>query len=376
MSPSSSRNTKSSQPASELFFPIIFTVIALVATTSLVIVKTRASNEQANVVQEARTQVVAPTIDTETLTQSQGGQAPTTVGYQGALPLPSNPNQILLTSGAQSDPVTLEVQFTDTNGILSAIKQANASIKVVMAYGTSQVTDCTQAQLDGTSCWQDTFAGTDARVAANTQSLDEPHGTLTVPMTLPFFAKSGTWSVYYEIIPVDETGVAHPEKSVSNSAETVALRGVVGKLVAILVSPATVEYFKNGQTLAPQDISDPATITVTSQGNVLSYASIYGDPAGWTCDSGQHMSVDITHFKGGTGMTYAGADAQTLLGGDANRVRITDGVTAWTIPVSSGSQTGVVSTAGQNSFETMIKVPIVVGTCSTVATVLAEDASL
>ena len=358
-----------------MLFGVIFTLIALIALGSLVFVRSSAQN-QATVTQQAFTHVVMPTIDSETLTQDQGGTEPVVVGYVGASDLPSNPTQVVLTSGSLSTPVILEVHFTDTNGVATAIKNANATVKVVAAYGSQQVTDCTTANLDGTSCWQTSFSGMDDRIQANSSSTGEYQGTLIVPSAFPNYAKPGIWSYYIEVTPVDETGAAAPTYKMTNAGEANLLRASFGKLVAIEVSPAIVNYYKNGQSLAPRDISDAEPITIQSQGNVVSYVSIYGDAAGWSCDSGQTMSVDVTRFKGGTGLVYTSSDAQVLAGGNANRKRITDGATDWMVPVSTGTQDEVLNVQGQNSFETMIAVPIVVGTCTTTATVLGEDASL
>jgi hypothetical protein len=317
-----------------------------------------------------------PTFDSEALTQDQGGSQLATVGYVGSADLPINLTQVVLTAGRLSTPVTLEVHFSDANGVISSIKNANASVKIVAAYGGTQVTDCATASLDGTSCWQTAFNGLDDRIQANTNEASESQGTLIVPMAFPSYAKPGVWSYYIQIVPVDQTGTAAPNYALTNANEADWLRLSFGKLVAIEVSPSVVNYYKNGQSLAPRDISDAEPITIQSQGNVETYVSIYGDPAGWTCDSGQSMNVNITHFKGGTGLTYAGTGAEPLAGGYVNKQRITDGATAWTVPVSTGAQDETVAVQGQNTFQTMIQVPIVVGTCTTVATVLGEDASL
>ncbi len=358
-----------------------FTLIALIALLAIVLVRTKAQTSL-DLNQTMNYSPTAMTLTNQALMQESSTTTIDVGGINGATP----PNNVHLTAGSLSDPIHLTGTIVNNNGVnLVLVGKKSATLHVIAVQGTTQVTgSCKDLGLDGTVCWEADASGdqfvSSGYLTPASGALTQTQATLDVPISLPHFALNGTWTIYWQLVPVNVAGDANPSYALDNSG-TSALRMSVDKLVAIDVSAnngsEAVYSAVGGGSIVPLVASAPVTIAVTQKGNVVDFDKVYGTD--WTNSSnGQTMPVGITHFLGTALPSYTDKDAETLVsGGPDYAIQVYDsGKKDWVVPTSVGSQDGTVKTAGTNHYDTMIMSPAGrTGSFTATLTNIAADAS-
>jgi hypothetical protein len=231
---------------------------------------------------------------------------------------------------------------------------------VVAVQGDASQQSCNQN--DGGHCWTAQFSGSDlSAVTAASPDPDEVNGHFFVPISLPYYAQSGTWTLWWSIVPVDVNGVPQPHYALTN--DSTPLRFIVGSLTAARTTE-TLSYTVRGQVMPSDQDSDPEPVTVFQQGNVP--LSLYVSGSDWTCSGGRSMPVSITKVTGASHLTWNDSSAKTLVTSKVSRIQILgEADTDWSIPLTEGNMVGRESRSGESTYLTMIHpLPDIYGTCS------------
>jgi YVTN family beta-propeller protein len=350
------------QGSSVRLLSLVVTLVAVVGLFAVVFVRSRADTTSTKDVNQSMD--YSPTSMTLTNQALMQESATTTIdvgGINGATPL----NNVHLTAGSLSDPIHLMGTIVNNNGVnLVLIGKSSATLHVIAVHGATQQTGSCKDIGDGTMCWEANYTGdqfASSGVLTADSSRTATQATLDVPINLPYFALDGTWTVYWQLVPVDVSANANPSYALDNFGTSV-IRMTVDQLVAIDVSAnngsEALYRAVGGGSIAPLVPSAPVTISVVQKGNVVDYDKVYGTD--WTnASNGQTMPVSITHFLGTSLPAYGNKDAQELgLGGPDYAIQVVNaGKTDWVVPITVGSQDGTVKTAGTNHYDTMIMSP-------------------
>ncbi len=417
------------QEANYTMLGVLFTIIALVALLAIVLVKSKAQTNSELVNTHVGVNSASMTLDSETIVQQQGSGSPTDLTNLTPVATPSSPDAIITPGTTMAAPVHLKLSIVAPNGISNTILRPNAQLHVYFGHvsygpyqpgsegGTAKMDKAADTAVDPNSCtlncgqtlWKldqtglDAGSGTGWTITPN--PTDVTKADIDVVVALPYYALPGWWNAYWEIDPVDSAGALDASHAMFNPAGTMhnendtrtfaaATWFKLGEMVAMDVSPTGLTYLKaGGAPMEPDSDSDYKTLTLKGKGNVDTNVSAYGDPAGWTCTSGQSFSVNQTHF----GNRMAGAElgpiafnatsSQILGGGVANKqfVKIIDpnilikGTVEIITPIPYGDQDSVEAAgsiaSNYNTFDTMIHVPAgIVGTCSSTMWTIASKA--
>lgn len=312
---------------------VLFTIIALVALIALVLVRSKAQTNSELVNTHVGVNPAAMSLASQMIVQVQ---STSTVDLTNPTPVttPSSPDALITPGTVMAAPVHLKLAIVAPNGIANTVLKPNAQLHVYfgqVSYGPylpgeegsghSILDYAADTALNPSSCssncgqtlWKldqtglDAGSGTGWTITPNPTDVTKADIDVTVP--LPYYALPGWWNVYWEIDPVNDSGALDTDYAMFNPGGVVMHRMndtrtfvapiwfKLGEMVAMDVSPTGLTYLKaGGAPMEPDSDSDYKTLTLKGKGNVDTNVSAYGDPAGWTCSSGQSFSVNQTHF--------------------------------------------------------------------------------
>ncbi len=363
---------ETSQDTSLTLFSVILSLVAVIAFVGLVFLRTASTVAVVapSTSSTGQSLEVAPQLLTQVMTQEQANQESKIVSYIGPDLPPNNALPILLIPGSLSTPLQFRVDFSDAVSIPAAIQQENAQFVIVAVRGDQAQQSCNQN--DGTHCWTAQYSGADLSVVtAASPDPNEVNGHFLVPISLPYFAEPGIWTLWWSITPVDAKGM--PLTGLVLTNDSAPMRFVVPTMTAFDVS-SILNYSVQGLPMKPDEDSDPLRIVARQEGNVPLDLYLYGND--WQCSSGQRMPVTVTRFTGGSQLTWQDPHAQILTRGVATKMKIIgDSGADWKIPLTEGNMLGGESLSGKNTYLTMIHPgPDISGTCSsTLMNIAAES---